>query len=242
MVFKWNIRDLNTEQEAAITAEGNVLLIACPGSGKTRTLTYKLAYELSKIQGSKKYVIAITYTHRAADEIKERVQLLGVNTQQLWIGTIHSFCLEWIIKPYSLYIDDLKKGYTVINSHDSEEIISELCKPYTNPRITYYDCDYRTTPTKFLITCPDVRKQEGVIAILTEYLNLLKQRRQIDFELILSYTFQILTENPKVGYILSNLFAYILVDEYQDTKKIQYHIISMIINNNVNHLILNMFV
>ena len=76
-----------------------IVISGGPGSGKTRTLTYKLAYELSKLEGARrKYVIAITYTHRAADEIKERVQLLGVNTKQLWIGTIHSFCLEWIIK------------------------------------------------------------------------------------------------------------------------------------------------
>jgi DNA helicase-2/ATP-dependent DNA helicase PcrA len=98
-VFTWREGDLNQKQETAIWTDGNVFLIACPGSGKTRTLTYKIAYELSKITSSKKFIVAITYTHRAADEIHERIENLGVDTTQLWIGTIHSFCLEWIIKP-----------------------------------------------------------------------------------------------------------------------------------------------
>ncbi len=123
----WNDKDLNAEQLDAITDDNNILLVACPGSGKTRTLTYKIAFELSKLTDTKKYIIAITYTNRAADEIKERIELLGVNTKQLWIGTIHAFCLEWIIRPYSLYIHQLKKGFRVTNSYDSEEIISELC-------------------------------------------------------------------------------------------------------------------
>ena len=88
-MFIWSDNELNEEQISAIKHEGNVLLTACPGSGKTRTLTYKLAYELSKLNSNKQFVIAITYTHTAADEIKERVELLGIETDQLWIGTIH---------------------------------------------------------------------------------------------------------------------------------------------------------
>ena len=94
-----------------------------PGSGKTRTLTYKVAYELSRLESSKQRVVAITYTHRAADEIHERIENLGVDTTQLWIGTIHSFCLEWILKPYGIYNSELSHGFRVINSHDSETIM-----------------------------------------------------------------------------------------------------------------------
>jgi len=111
-MFVWNPGDLNPEQEAAIAEERSVFLVACPGSGKTRTLTYKIARELSKLQpDDNKWVIAITYTHRAADEIHERIENLGVDTSKLWIGTIHSFCLEWIIKPYAIYHDALKNGF-----------------------------------------------------------------------------------------------------------------------------------
>ncbi|MGO8609149.1 UvrD-helicase domain-containing protein, partial [Rhizobium johnstonii] len=90
IMFMWNKDDLNPEQEAAILKPGSVFLIACPGSGKTRTLTYKIAYELSRLKSNKQFVVAITYTHRAADEIHERIESLGVDTSRLWIGTIHS--------------------------------------------------------------------------------------------------------------------------------------------------------
>lgn len=100
-MFVWNSGDLNPEQEAAVLAPGNIFLTACPGSGKTRTLTYKIAYELSRMTSDKQRIVAITYTNRAADEIRDRIESLGVDTQHLWIGTIHAFCLEWILRPYA---------------------------------------------------------------------------------------------------------------------------------------------
>ena len=102
---------LNPEQQAVITESGSVVLIACPGSGKTRTLTHKVAAELEKLTSPRQYVVAITYTHRAAEEIEERITELGVDTEQLWIGTIHSFCLEWIIRPYGIYHPKLQNGF-----------------------------------------------------------------------------------------------------------------------------------
>src|SRR5690606_22654189 len=144
-MFIWEKGSLNDEQETAILENDSVLLIACPGSGKTRTLTFKIAYELGRLSSKKEFVIAITYTNRAADEIKERVELLGVDTAQLWIGTIHSFCMEWILKPYHLYSERLKNGFKVFNSFDSEELLTTLCKKYSNPKVTYYDFQYYAT-------------------------------------------------------------------------------------------------
>ncbi|MEV1192286.1 UvrD-helicase domain-containing protein, partial [Pseudomonas aeruginosa] len=108
-MFTWDPQDLNSEQSAAVVEPSSVFLIACPGSGKTRTLTYKIAYELSR-RTDKRIVVAITYTHRAADEIQERIEDLGIDTSGLWIGTIHAFCLEWIIKPYGIYSPALAHG------------------------------------------------------------------------------------------------------------------------------------
>lgn len=147
-MFVWDKDDLNDEQVDAIRQAGNVFLEACPGSGKTRTLTYKIALELSKLTDEKKWIVAITYTNRAADEIRERIELLGVETSQLWIGTIHSFCLEWIIKPYGIYHDKLKNGFKVINSYDSEDIITNICLGLRPQQyITYYQCSHFYTPT-----------------------------------------------------------------------------------------------
>jgi len=231
-MFVWEKDKLNSEQEETIKETESVLLIACPGSGKTRTLTYKIAYELDKLTSRKEYIIAITYTNNAADEIKERVELLGVDTSQLWIGTIHSFCLEWILRPYHMYLDKLKYGFRVINSHESEVILTELCKTYINPKITYWDCGILAKPDNIHLTCLDEYKHQNLQKIIGKYFKLLKQKNQIDFEQILFYSYQLLSQKPIICSILSRLFPFVLIDEYQDTKEIQYHIITKILKVN----------
>jgi DNA helicase-2/ATP-dependent DNA helicase PcrA len=228
-MFTWAEGDLNADQEAAIREPGSVFLIACPGSGKTQTLTYKIAEQLSKLESDKQRVIAITYTHRAADEIHERVEYLGVDTSKLWIGTIHSFCLEWILKPYAIYHDALKCGFRAINAHDSERILTELCKPYKNPRVTYWDCGHYYTSTGRRLSCLQSYKHGAIDDVLDQYFAHLTSNHQIDFELILSYAYELLVANPTISILLSSLFSCILVDEYQDTKEIQYVIIASIL-------------
>lgn len=223
---------LNQEQKAAIYTNDNVLLIACPGSGKTRTLIYKIAYELSKMTSSKQFVIAITYTNTAAEEIKERVEILGVDTTQLWIGTIHSFCLHWILRPYYLYLDNLKNGFTVVNSYDSEEIITKLCEPYKNEKIKFWDCGVIAKPDGIYLTCSDPNKQSSLLKIISEYYEILQKNNQIDFEQILKYSWDLISRKNIISKSLSKIFSTILVDEYQDTKEIQYYIISEILKSN----------
>jgi DNA helicase-2/ATP-dependent DNA helicase PcrA len=227
-MFIWDKGALNDEQEDAIKEQASVLLIACPGSGKTRALTYKIAYELSRLTSSKHYIIAITYTNAAADEIKERVEILGIDTSQLWIGTLHSFCLEWILKPYYLYCDSLKEGFKVINSHDTEVIVTDLCAPYKKYGVTYWDFNYYASIKGYQISSLDEDKLPYLKIILAEYHKILADNRQIDFEQILHYSYYLLKNNPAISAILSKIFPFILVDEYQDTKEIQYHIIAAI--------------
>ena len=239
-MFVWSDKELNDEQSEAVKEQSNVLLIACPGSGKTRTLTYKVAYELSKLTSKKKYIIAITYTNRAADEIKERVDLLGVETEQLWIGTIHSFCLEWILRLYSCYVPALKKGFKVIDAHASDELLSSLCEDYNNQynlkkwnRISSFDCKYHVNGIpKLKLTNTKAEKKDAVKNILGSYHKHLKDNSQIDFELILYYSLKLLRDNTVICNILSKIFPSIMIDEYQDTKEVQYNIISSIINTN----------
>ncbi|MDE5419781.1 ATP-dependent helicase [Labilibaculum sp. DW002] len=230
-MFVWKKDDLNREQEDAIFEEDSVFLVACPGSGKTRTLTYKIAYELSRIESKKQFIVAITYTNTAADEIKERVELLGVDIKQLWIGTIHAFCLDWIIKPYGLYHDRLKTGYSIIDPFESEKILTELCEPYKSLKVSYYDCDYIAMPSGCKMLSEDGSKTPYIKKVLIEYGRILRENRQIDFELILHYTNQLILKKPLISVILSNLFKFILIDEYQDTKEIQYHIISSVLKS-----------
>lgn len=229
-MFMWRDGDLNDEQIAAIEKEGSIFLVACPGSGKTRTLTYKIALELSKLETKKKWVLAITYTNRAANEIQDRIEAMGVNTDQLWIGTIHAFCLEWIIKPYGLYHEHLRHGYRIINSHDTEKILSELCSSCPLPRVTYFDCNHFFDSTGLTIACTDYRRQ-NVERVLSEYHLIIRQNRQIDFEHILWYSYELISHNPSISNLLSKIFSYVFVDEYQDTKEIQYKILASIIKS-----------
>ncbi|MDJ1138807.1 UvrD-helicase domain-containing protein [Marinicella marina] len=232
----WTDKDLNDDQIDAVENDNNVFLVACPGSGKTRTLTYKIAYELSKITSLKKRILAITYTNAAANEIHERIESMGIDTTQLWIGTIHSFCLEWIIKPYGVYHSELKFGFRLINSHDTEKMLSELCITVGKKAITHYDCEHYFDSNGKNIKCTNY-KRDKVIATLNAYHEQLSDNRQVDFELILWYSYQLISQHPAISKLLSNIFSYILIDEYQDTKNIMYHILASIWsagNNQVN--------
>lgn len=227
-MFMWDKGDLNDEQIAAINEPNNVFLVACPGSGKTRTLTYKIASELSGLEDPKKWVVAITYTHKAADEIRERIEILGVDTSQLWIGTIHAFCLEWILKPYGLYHDKLKNGFKIVNSYDSEEIITQICSSIRTERIRFGECSHFYTPRGLTFTCAG-SKISLARQVLDKYHSHLADNDQIDFEQILYFAHEILSSNSSIIKILANLLSYVLVDEYQDTKEVQYSIVASII-------------
>lgn len=228
-MFVWTDKELNPEQAAAIHEPGSIFLVACPGSGKTRTLTYKIAYELSRLPSDRQFVVAITYTHRAADEIRERIEGMGVDAARLWIGTIHAFCIEWIIKPYAIYHPELAHGYRIIDQHEREKLLEGLCKPYSAQRITFYDCDYYYAQDGYHLGCPDPGKHTSLHAILAQYFEILGANRQIDFELILWYAYQLIERLPQISVLLAKLFSIVLVDEYQDTKQIQYLIIAAII-------------
>lgn len=229
-MFAWSHDELNSEQEAAVVFAGSQFLIACPGSGKTRTLTYKIAYELSRLTSERQFVTAITYTNRAADEIRERIENLGVNTERLWIGTIHSFCLEWILKPYGLYQPDLAHGFRIIDLHEREKLLEQLCDPYRDQGVTLWDCDYYFTPRARVLGCSDTRKHMAINNVLDKFFAVLKSRQQIDFELILFYAYMLVAAHPAISGNLSKIFSFILVDEYQDTKEIQYEILGKILS------------
>lgn len=222
------VKELNDEQRRAIESDGNVYLVACPGSGKTRALVYKLAKELEASSSSKTKIAAITYTNVAADEIKERIVALGVDTSALWIGTIHSFCLDWILRPFAQYIAELEYGFTVVDNHTSEEIITALCAELSNPKITYFDCGYFLDTQGVNLSCGQ-NKLTSVQAVIARYHAILSKNKQIDFELILHYSYVLITRHSEISKSLSSIFSHILIDEFQDTKELQYQIVSSII-------------
>ncbi len=212
---------LNKEQRNAVLQEGNVLLTACPGSGKTRVLTHKIAYELQFVEDTKKVIVALTFTNRAADEIKRRLIKMDIDPSQVWAGTIHSFCLEWILRPYSSELDELKKGFSIADEYKSSEILNNLKENYG---FGFFDEINTRLNKDGTINELDRTK----IKLIQEYHAKLKSEKLIDFDQILFLGYQLLAKFPIIAKVLNNLFHLICVDEYQDTQDLQYAIIASI--------------
>jgi len=210
---------LNDEQRIAVQESGNVLLTACPGSGKTRALTYKIAYELEKLENSKKTILAVTFTNRAADEIKKRISSLASGDSNLWAGTIHAFCLEWILKPYMCYLENLRNGFSVADEYHTWKLIEDLKKEYG---LKYWD----TVSTRYKKS--GELEEETHSDLIKEYHRLLREGKRIDFDQILYFSYKLLSEYKLIPEILKNLFHVICVDEYQDTQNLQYAILAEI--------------
>jgi DNA helicase-2/ATP-dependent DNA helicase PcrA len=215
---------LSDEQKSAVITEGHVLLTACPGSGKTRVLVHKLAYELLRLdEASKKRLVALTFTVRASDEIFKRLGEMGIRSEKIWCGTLHAFCYEWIIKPYSPYLTELKSGFTIADEAHCATLISTLKEKY----------GLKPIDSVLLRLSRDgsfVEQHETKRKILREYHRMLKLDKLIDFDLLLFLSYKILLQNPNIQKTLSNIFKVICIDEFQDTQDLQYAIISLLIN------------
>ncbi|PPA87737.1 ATP-dependent helicase [Brevibacillus laterosporus] len=223
---------LNPQQKEAVISQCNVLITACPGSGKTRVLTHKIGYEIEKLNSSKQFILALTFTNRAADEIKRRLEKMNLDASRLWAGTIHSFCLEWILRPYAGYNDRLKNGFAIADQYYCEQILKELKR---NQVEDYVSIVTRINRSGHPLN-DSVIKQE----IANKYHKRLKSESLIDYDLILYYAFRLLTDVPQIATTLSSMFAYIFVDEYQDTQDLQYGIIGQIMKagNGANRIFL----
>ncbi len=220
------LRGLTAEQLDAVTHDGNLLLTACPGAGKTKTLVSKIAYQLNQQQGrQKRRLVALTYTNVAAETILERLDAYGIDSNNLWVGTIHSFCLEWVIKPYVGYSSRISKGYRIIDEYEQRKIINKVKSQF---KIGIFD----DLPTQ-LNECFEVqsKRNTSIFNAVTEYHNILLENKLIDFDLILTISLSLLTQYNVIGERLASLFSSIMVDEFQDTNQIQYSILKFILSH-----------
>lgn len=213
---------LNSNQLDAVTTDKNALVIACPGSGKTRVLTRKIAYELERFDSKKKFIVALTYTNRAAEEIQRRLDDLGIPQEQLWAGTIHSFCYQWIIKPYSAYEPALVNGFSIIDDNKKRKILNELKKKHSIP----FFSDINTGLDR---NANYMNADPYNNAIAKEFHESILENKEIDFDLLLYYSYKMLINNKKIRSHLANIFSHIFVDEFQDTQDLQYAIIGQVL-------------
>lgn len=216
--------NLSVEQHAAVYCNGNAYVTACPGSGKTRALTARIAKGVDELKHKNNKVLAVTFTNRAADEIKARLEEnYTIENDRVWAGTIHSFTLDWIIKPYASYSATLNSGYSIADEFETRRIINKL---KADKGLRVFDDVNTTFNRQGLVENGNGRARE----VEQEYRQILSSRKKIDFDQSLYFAFQLMEMLPEIAQTLSNIFTHICVDEVQDTQDLQYAILSKIFN------------
>lgn len=236
------IKTLNPEQQAAVQkTEGALLIIAGAGSGKTRVLTYRVAYLLQQGVYPER-ILAITFTNKAALEMKHRIlEMVGEVGQNIWISTFHSMCVK--ILRCDIEALGFKKSFTILDQDDSRRIIKRLIqeknlddKKYTVSAVS--DAIDRAknqmqSPSDLLKAAIDPFGK-NVAAIMTAYERYNLEHHSLDFNDLLNVTIKLFKEHPEILAYYSERFQYIMVDEYQDTNYSQYLLIKMLSSSHGN--------
>ena len=231
------IEGLNDKQkEAVLATEGPCLVIAGAGSGKTKVLTHKIAYDIAN--GVKPWnILAITFTNKAASEMKERIEkLIGDDAKDLWMGTFHSICVRILRK----YIDRIgfKSDFVIFDTSDQKTLVKECLKTlkvddkiFTDRAVLSEISNGKNEmlePKAYGVKYSGDFRKEKIAEIYELYQKKLKENNAIDFDDIINFTIKILSENPDVLDYYTEKFRYVLVDEYQDTNKAQFTLVSLL--------------
>lgn len=231
------INGLNDKQkEAVLATEGPCLVIAGAGSGKTKVLTHKISYLMST--GVKPWnILAITFTNKAANEMKERVEkLVGDAAKDIWMGTFHSICVKILRR----YIDRIgfRSDFVIFDTSDQKTLIKECIKAAQADDKIFTDRSVLSEisngknemlePSEYGIKYAGDFRREKIAELYALYQKKLKENNAIDFDDIINFTIKILTENPDVLDYYTDKFRYVLVDEYQDTNKSQFTLVSLL--------------
>lgn len=235
---------LNTMQkEAVLTTEGPVLVLAGAGSGKTRVLTHRIAYLVEEKGISPYNILAITFTNKAAKEMKERVEdLLGDYYRDLWVSTFHSSCVRIL----RMEIDKLgyEKNFVIYDTTDQQVVIKECLKRLNldekmfQPRAVLGEIgrakDQLISPSEYISEFGNDFRNQKISELYKMYQDRLRSNNALDFDDLIMKTVQLFQTNPTVLHYYQNKFKYILVDEFQDTNMAQYTLISLLARSHGN--------
>lgn len=228
---------LNSEQKkAGAKVNGPLLILAGAGSGKTRTITYRIAYMIQELGISPYSILAVTFTNKAAKEMRERVEnLIGEDGKRAMISTFHSFGLR-LLRVYSKIIG-YDSNFTIYDTDDQKKVVKGIMKQLVikNKDLTEGKIVSRISKLKEDGISPEEYEKDHrfepdaniIYEIYKRYNQTLKENNGMDFSDILTNTYKLL-ENREVLEKLQEKFKYIMVDEYQDTNNIQYKIINKI--------------
>ncbi len=229
---------LNEQQKKGVfTTEGPVLLLAGAGSGKTRVLTHRIAYLIEEKGVSPWNIMAITFTNKAAGEMKERVEnLVGMGSESIWVTTFHSTCVR-VLRRYADRIG-FDNNFAIYDSDDQKSVMKEVCKKLQIDTKTLKERavlsaissakDELITPDEYLRgSAGDYRKQR-IGAAYREYQNTLRKNNAMDFDDLIMNTVELFKTNGEVLSGYQKRFRYIMVDEYQDTNTAQFELIRLL--------------
>ena len=235
---------LNEEQKKGVfTTEGPVLLLAGAGSGKTRVLTHRIAYLIDELGVNSYHIMAITFTNKAAGEMKERVErLVGMGADSIWVTTFHSTCVRILRR----FADRLgyDNSFTIYDTDDQKSVMKDVCK--------HLQIDTKQMKERTILSAissaknelvgvqeyetqamGDFRKQK-VAAAYREYQNILKKNNAMDFDDLIMNAVELFKACPDVLEYYQKRFQYIMVDEYQDTNTAQFQLIRLLAEGSRN--------
>ena len=238
------LKGLNDKQyEAVINTEGPCLVIAGAGSGKTKVLTHKIAYLIQEKNIAPWNILAITFTNKAANEMKERIaNLVGEQAKDLWMGTFHSICVK-ILRSHIEKIG-YESSFIIFDTSDQRTLIKRCIKELNLDDKMFTDRSVQSEisnaknemlePDQYLARNKGDFRKEKIAEVYSMYQKNLKENNAVDFDDIINFTIKILKENPEIADYYANKFQYVLVDEYQDTNKAQFTLVKFFAKNNGN--------
>ncbi|MCQ2537633.1 MAG: UvrD-helicase domain-containing protein [Lachnospiraceae bacterium] len=228
---------LNPEQlRACKHTYGPLLILAGAGSGKTRVLTHRIAYLINECDVRPYQILAITFTNKAAREMKERVEkTVGEESENIWVSTFHSTCVR-ILRRFCEYIG-YDRNFTIYDADDQKSLIKSIMKqlnidPKQIKEKAFMKCisqakDELITPEQYARNAKDYNEKK-VAMVYEEYQKRLKSSNAFDFDDLICKTIELFVAQPEVLEYYRNRFRFIMVDEYQDTNTAQFRLISLL--------------
>ena len=225
------------QQEAVYHTEGPLLILAGAGSGKTRVLTHRIAYLIVECQVNPWNILAITFTNKAAGEMRERVdQIVDFGAEDIWVSTFHSTCVRILRR----YIDRLgyDRSFTIYDGDDQKTVIKEVCKKLNIDTKIYKERtllsaissakDEMIGPKEYLLRSEGDYARQRIAQVYEEYQKRLRSNNALDFDDLLFKTVELFKTDAEVLNYYQDRFKYIMVDEYQDTNTVQFQFVSLL--------------
>ena len=230
------LKNLNDKQrEAVLCTEGPLLIIAGAGSGKTTTMTRRIAYLIGEKGVDPYNILAVTFTNKAANEMRERIESLVENTQGMWVMTFHAACLRILRR----FIDRLGYGkdFTIYDTTDQKAVIRECLtdselsdKLFPAASVLAAISNWKNQaipPAQAELEAASLR-EKNLAELYRRYTDKLRKYNALDFDDLLIKAVELLEQDPEVLEIYSDRFRYIMIDEYQDTNEIQYRMVNLL--------------